>query len=332
MHLPSPTITLEAALRDVAASRDARQRCAAAHALGDVTAPDDRRRAVEVLIAALDDAHPDVRAAAALSLGDLGDHEAVEPLIAALDNGVPLARQAAAMALGKLGAARAFEALAAQLREGPPDMRFQAATSLVEIDAERSYDLLVAALDDADAEVAGAAALGLGAVGDPRAVGHLAGRLDHPAPKTRFEIAYALAQLGSDRGWRQLVDGLSDDELGWSAIEMLERLNARAALDALLDFALGRKGTRVNRVRAAAAVLALAPDHPRAGDAHGALHKALRSFKLEVRALAVQELGRVGGEAAAGPLQALRAGYFGRGLRDEIDAALARVVTKAPCS
>ena len=51
---PSSTITLEAALRDLARGSP-KARAFAAHALGEITEPAEKRRALEALIAALDD-------------------------------------------------------------------------------------------------------------------------------------------------------------------------------------------------------------------------------------------------------------------------------------
>src|SRR4051794_19629575 len=69
---PSSTITLDAALRDLAQGSP-KARTAAAHALGDVSEPTEKRRAVDALLRALDDDRPEVRGEACASLGELGD-------------------------------------------------------------------------------------------------------------------------------------------------------------------------------------------------------------------------------------------------------------------
>jgi hypothetical protein len=48
--------------------------------------------------------------------------------------------------------------------------------------------------------VVAAAALSLGTIGDPRAVPLLVARLDHREAPTRFDVAYALAELGDPHG------------------------------------------------------------------------------------------------------------------------------------
>src|SRR5689334_3263520 len=95
---PSSTITLEAALRDLAGG-SGRARAAAAQALGDVTDPTAKRRAIEALVAALDDDLPEVRAEACSSLGELGDPSTIPVIVKRLDDGVPVVRQHAAIAL-----------------------------------------------------------------------------------------------------------------------------------------------------------------------------------------------------------------------------------------
>ena len=84
---PSSTITLEAALRDLAGG-SAKARALAAHALGDVSDPTERRRAVEALLRALEDDRPEVRSEASASLGDLADASAIPQLVRRLDDGV----------------------------------------------------------------------------------------------------------------------------------------------------------------------------------------------------------------------------------------------------
>src|SRR5262245_2951412 len=127
------TITLDAALRDLN-STDPRVRAAAADALGDVREGSDRTRARQGLESVLDDGRFEVRCAAALALGDLGDADAVDALLARVQDSHPEARQAAVIALGKLGNPAAVAPLLAALTEGPPEVRFQAARSLAELD------------------------------------------------------------------------------------------------------------------------------------------------------------------------------------------------------
>src|SRR6185436_9373816 len=137
---------------------------------------------------------------------ELREPSALPHLIKRLDDGATPVRQNAAIALGTIGHADGFQPLADALKSGPADLRFQAATSLAEIDPARAFDLEIAALDDKDAEVVAAAALSVGAIAkaldDKRAgaVTALLAKLEHSSPGTRFDVAYALAELGDPAG------------------------------------------------------------------------------------------------------------------------------------
>jgi HEAT repeat protein len=363
-ELRASTITFEAALRDLESTRD-RVRVQAAHALGDVVAPEARERAVPALIRALDDARPEVRTEAALSLGDLESEAAVSALAARCQDGAPAVRQAALIALGKLGFTSAFEAVARALAEGPPDVRFQAATSLAEIDAERAREPLLAALDDSDGEVIGAVAVALGAIGERRAIARLAALLDTwTRPETRFDIAYALADLGDARAVDVLGGFVDDRRVAWDAIDALERLGTRlgqpgaasdpddgpdaghssgvllghdrADADAVRTAAASYLAPLLRRrfldamlvLRAAGAILALTrddADHPATEPARHALLAGLGARKREHRGLAIDLLARVGGRWALGPLERVRTRRAGKPFQEEIGEALARL-------
>lgn len=324
-HPQSHTITFEAALRDLE-SKNHKNRWMAAHALGDVTDPDKRKLAADALIKALKDDRPEVRAEAALALGDLELELAVEPLVGRLSDMVGVARQAAAIALGKLGFASGFEPLAELLREGGADLRFQAATSLVEIDADRALAPLLDALEDeTDGEVLGAIALGLGTIGDEKAIAPLKPLVKHERKRTRFDAAYALAQLGCDAGVEVLGECGADSELGWDAMEAIELIGGDAAADATIPLLKRRKLERPQRMRAAAALLASSPDHAGAGAAQDILTAGLKAWKPEHRGLAVELLAKVGGRWAIEPLKSLRGKWGGRRFADEIDETIAAI-------
>ncbi len=321
IHPPSLTITFEAALRDLN-SKDARVRAAAAHALGDVTEAEHRRKAVPALIDRLRDERAEVKAEAAFSLGELESEAAVEPLVTRLEDGDMRVRQAAAIALGKLGFRAGFAPLQKALAEGPPDLRFQAATSLAEIDPEAAYGPLIAALDDGDDEVVGAVALALGALGDRRATGHLSGKLEHRRPRTRFDVAFALAELGDARGAAVLRGSLGDEGLVWDAIEGLEKIGDAAAADELQAMASRRYLLKPYHVRAAGALVLLAPEHAGAAAARRLLTEALTHRRMELAGVAVEMLARIDADWAREALTAARDSRRGRRLAEEIDAAL----------
>lgn len=331
---PSRTITIDAALRDLAKG-SAKSRVTAAQALGDV-GPADRSRVRPALIAALEDNDPAVRAEAAASLGEAGagegteapDDDAVAALIRRLDDGHGAVRQGAAIALGTLRAAAAFSPLVAALTDGPVDLRFQAATSLVEIDALAAFAPLAAAAGDPDAQVVAAVALALGGTGDARAPALIARLLEHADAGVRFDAAYALAQLDDRRGLAALIDGLGDSGRDWDAVLALERVGDAASAPALAAV-IGRRGSSPEvQARAAGAALALAPDGPDAARARAHLLEAMTSRRLTVRGVAIDELAKVGGDWAVAPLTVLATRRRGKEVADAISAALGRIALR----
>jgi len=337
MFPASRKITTAAAVRDLRTGSP-KSKTLAAHALGDVGAA-DREAARTALVAALDDDRAEVRAEAAASLGNLeaggvdpDDAAVTAALVYRLDDGHPQVRQNAAIALGTLRHPAGFTALAQALRGGPVDLRFQAATSLCEIDPIAAFDPLLVALGDSDAQVVAAVALSLGATGDGRAAAHLARLLDHGDAAVRFDAAYALAQLGDRRARAQLVGALGDRERTWDAIGALEDLADPGAIGALATVLANQKLAPELPVRAAAAILALAPvtdaDSLHVRAARATLTHALAHRKLPVRGLAIEQLGRVGGPWAVVALEDLDRRWRGRDLRPAIADALAAIGTR----
>ena len=323
---PSSTITIEAALRDIAKGSP-KARAFAAHALGDVVDPTEKRRALEALLAALDDDRPEVRAEACSSLGDLRESVAIAPLVKRLDDGSPPVRQNAAIALGTIGDAAGFEPLALALAEGPADLRFQAATSLAEIDAKRAFDPLMVALTDKDPQVVSAAALALGAINDQRAVEALRAILDHNDGGARFDAAYALAELNDPSGRGFLVGSLADPERAWDAVTALATLGTSADVDALSRALTDRKVPPEATILAAGSVLRLG--NGASEPARRVLLAGLAARKTHVRGLAVEQLGEVAGAWAVAPLEKLAKSGKGGELLEAIATALRSIAERA---
>jgi len=316
----SKPLTLEAALRDMSA-KDSRARLLAAETLGYVQDEDERDRAFEALAQGIGDARPEVRTTTCYSLANLERQSAWELIVLCVSDEVPEVRQSALIALGTLAASESFDDVAQALKEGSADVRFQAATSLCEIDAPKSYKPLLHALqNNDDAEVLGAIAISLAAIANPACIPFLAKHLEHPASQTRFDVAYALAQLNDDRGLNTLVASLTDTELGWDAVMALESLGSvsQKHLGALIK---GKKGALRTHIRASGALLAQ-NNTEFALFAQECLLKALRARKIEHRGLVLQQLQRCMGTWAKGGLLALHKSFRGRHLREEIDELL----------
>ena len=320
---PSPTITFDAALRDLVRGKPA-ARVAAARALSDLGDATERARAVPALIAALDDDRGDVRAEACSSLGTLDDATAVAPIVKRLGDGDAGVRQHAAIALGTLRHPDGFVALAEALRSGPPDLRFQAATSIAEVDPVAAYEPLVAALTDSDPQVLAAIAISLGALGDGRAVGHLVRLTEHANPQVRFDAAYALAELGDTRGREILRDGLTQADRGWDAVIALERLGTSEDAAAIATM-FGKRGIAPEaEIRGAGAITRMPADDATMAATRAQLTAASTARKLHLRGLAIEEIARSKAPWAIAELQTLRTHRRGREFLDVIDQALAQ--------
>lgn len=153
-----------------------------------------RASAVGPLIHQLSDPDPGVRTYAAKWLGVLGDKRALEPLIAHLDDVDGEVRRAAAMGLG-LGAfrdVRAVESLLACLSRADAPVKVGAAFGLGLIRDVRAVGPLIALLDDVDGEVRCAAARALGILGDDRATEPLISKLKDSNLQAIEALTFAL--------------------------------------------------------------------------------------------------------------------------------------------
>jgi ankyrin repeat protein len=153
-------------------------------------------RAVDPLIAALNDAGPGVRLQAAEALGHIGDPRAVDPLIALLKDPEPFVRVGVARALGHIGDPRAIGPVVAATHD-PDDpehyVHWGAIAAFGDLAKDpRAAEQLIAALKDTDSEVRWIAAEALGNLKDPRAVAPLTAALQDPNALVRNRAAAAL--------------------------------------------------------------------------------------------------------------------------------------------
>jgi HEAT repeat protein len=151
-----------------------------------------------------DTAHAAVRWQAAMILGSLGPsagQTSVPVLTEALSDRDPQVRAAAAEALGNIGqvAAPALPKLYILLRDIDADVRRKAVEALPNISSDTSMiGLLIGALSDPTPEVRRSAVTALGALGMPtdRVIGALAHALTDSWAAVRAAAALALAQIG----------------------------------------------------------------------------------------------------------------------------------------
>ncbi len=202
------------------------ERKVAARFLGDLK----DQRAVQALLAAIEDRNRDVRRQAIQSLGKMRDMRAagvLRHIVVGEDRSV---RGAAARALGSLRDTSAVDMLISvvdremyvQGRSGE-ELMVSIARTLGVLNDRRGVDALIRLLGHPGIHVRSAAAESLGQIGDPRTADALAQALNDGSVFVRWSAAWALVKLGDARVVPVLVEMVS------------KGANVRMALKALRD-------------------------------------------------------------------------------------------------
>jgi len=292
-------------LLNVLGTWDPDVRAAAAKTLGKLKNP----RAVEPLVKALEDTSDSVQEAVAWALGEIADPRAIGPLVKALRDGRPNVRLAAGWVLGKFGDLRAVDPLVTALGDKYQDVREAAAYTLGGLGDPRAVVPLIDVLGDTHGKVREAAVWSLGKFGDHRAVGPLLKTLGDPDPKVREAAAWTLGKLGDRRAVDPLLKTMGDEDpkVREAAAKVLEEMGEP----------LGRwiQGTLAGS-REAGNALVKRKD-PRSLDP---LIHSLRSRDGQVRRAAATVLGKIRAPRAVDGLVVMAGGW---GLRDRVVATAA---------
>jgi HEAT repeat protein len=181
---------------------------------------------VEGLIRALGTGEsPEVRRAAAASLGDLVDARAVPPLMEVLGGKEGEVRLAAVLSLAKIADPRAVPRLLPLLADPDGDVRTATVIALGMIGDRQAVSALLVSLADPHTPVRDAAAWALGAMKDPRAVKPLIKALSDPEWHVRMEAEWALLEIG-EPAVEPLIAALHDEGVRWKAAGVLVKLGA----------------------------------------------------------------------------------------------------------
>jgi HEAT repeat protein len=216
----------------------------AINALAEIGEP-----AVEPLVRAMQDEsrNSDIRSRAALCLGKTGDARAIQPLLAALDDEAQPVRSLAPQALAEMGES-VLEQVIPLLRHQSARVRLGATRAVgycwIAPDrpgaAERrarSVELLIGQLADESPGVRAAAADGLRMLGGTKAaVEHLLAAATDPEGDVRERVFSALAESRDPRAVEIFLAGLNDPSkvLRWRSAEGLGWLRAKAGVEPLL--------------------------------------------------------------------------------------------------
>jgi HEAT repeat protein len=315
--------TLDASVRDVASTK-AEVRVSALADLVRHGRTDDptRDRVLPLVERALADDIAQVRAAAAVALGELGSGCALPRLLVAIDDPHPHVRQMAINALGEIGDARAAQRIARALSDERPEVRYQAVIAYPRLEEDGAVvdAALVAATEDADPSVryialrvaeergslspallaAARAHLGASEVAGEvvLAAAILLAKSDSASPDPALVAVLVAASRGD-----KIRGRLAEPEDTAEAIELAGRLGLREVVPALERRAFGF-GRHLRETSAFAATIALARlGNARAvesivGDlAHRDPHKRRAAIVAAGRARLEQTRGRIAGVA-----------------------------------
>ena len=201
------------------------------------------RQAVEAVTESLKNKESNdyVRGFAAIALGDIKSSEAIEPLIEALTDESQFVRWKCAQALGKLCHKQGSNALILALKDEDQYVRAAAARSLGKIKSQKAGYALVNAFQDGHWFVRLNSRNALLEIDKP-AVEYLIKALNDKNPQVRWQAAWALGRIKTEKAVELLIEALGDSD--WmvrdEAAVALVRINSKEAIEPLKE-ALKRK-------------------------------------------------------------------------------------------
>lgn len=304
MFAPPPLPrTLEASVRDLESTKPEVRASAVADLVRHV---DDevRTRALPLLEARLGDAHPAVRAAAAVALGDIHAHEALPALLLRVEDEDAHVRQMAINALGEIGDPRAVPRLRRALGDERPEVRYQAVIAFARASKDAGeIDVALAEASEDDDEAIAHIALRVAEervdAGTPlsRALRDRARKLvTEGSPPLALVAAILLGKAGDEAGNAVLLRVVRgalpvkpDAEDERAAVELVGALDLREAIPALERrvWGLARFVKDTSKFHARIALARMG--HPRA---RAEILEELSASKPEVASAAVVAAGR----------------------------------------
>ena len=278
------------ALENLTLSKDPDVRAEAAIILGEIAS----LPALEGLAnAAFNDPDEDVRRAA-IEGASLADFDLLVRILQ--EHPDALLRMAAAAGLGEKGDPRALPPLAGSLKgDASPDVRAAAAEALGELEADGAIPSLEEALaDDANAAVRAAAASAIGEVGDQESISALSTALTgDESSLVRQAVAEALGEIGGEQAADSLAESLVSDQEAQVRVASAEALSEIREPEALPALVQARDGDQAAEVRSASSN---ALQDYSLSDLTGGLRD---SPSAAVRSSAAELLGERGNPAAA---------------------------------
>ncbi len=177
-------------------------------------------------------AHPRLRRACALALGQIGDENAGEALLRVADDADVELVKRAAQSLGKLRVPGALEKLCSLARSPDGNLRLAAAFGRGYLGDERAVPTLSELLADMYKDVRRRAAWALGLTGSEKAVAPLARLLESRHAQLRHDAALALGKLGLPSAAEALTKGFEKEKSQAVRAAIIRALGATRAQEA----------------------------------------------------------------------------------------------------
>ena len=196
---------------ELASARLISKRLRAVAALAVIAAPESRPH----LVAALQDASPEVRIEAAAGLSIIGHEDDVAPVVRALENEERWVAERFADALVRFGVTAVptlsnYVLVAGPLLDPAPRHLSAVVRCLGQIGDQRAETALLTALDGTDAQLRMRAAAALGHPWGQRVLDALLRRFSDPDWRVRAQVATALAHHDGPSSVPKLIEALTD--------------------------------------------------------------------------------------------------------------------------
>ncbi|MFL6332483.1 MAG: sister chromatid cohesion protein PDS5 [Pyrinomonadaceae bacterium] len=224
-------------------SEDLEIRKAATVALGRI----GDARAAPALVQALEEEDSEMVIAAADALAKIGDPRAFESLLARVGDPSAAVRQAVVVALNSLGLPEMPARVLSLLEDADPNVRESAVKIAGYFGYAECTDLLLERCLDEDERVRRAAVEHLPYLEDERALPALVGALRNGTPKVRAAAAAAMAQSEGPEVSAHLIEALADEDswVRYFAARSLGRLEVKEGAEALAALAQRDKADHV---------------------------------------------------------------------------------------
>lgn len=183
-------------LTDALDDPDKKVRGRALSALGDLSATSAQDKVEAILLDETEDV--EIRASAAMALGEIGQPNATEALIDVLDTNSLIIHRAIVRSLETIGTKEAIDTLVKILGNQDKylsEVRDDAALALGEIGYPETLDALIDALDDPSVEVQRSATQSIASTSEPRAIDSLVNVLNSPGEYPGIVRRHAVAQF-----------------------------------------------------------------------------------------------------------------------------------------